>query len=256
VQLRFFGEINEFLAPDRREREFEYRSARAASVKNAIEAVGVPHTEIEAVIVNGEPVDFSYLVREGDRICVYPCSLEAGTPAPVVLRPVPSGRRRFVADSHLGGLARLLRMLGYDTLYSNAYHDSEVRRIARDEDRAVLTRDRDLLICRDVVHGCFVHALRPEEQLREVVSRLRLEVDARPFTRCLDCNEPLSSVDKAAVAERIPPNAAKYYDRFASCPACGRIYWEGSHWKRMNGMLESLLNPKIQETREGNAAHD
>lgn len=242
VRLRFYGALNEFLAPDRREREFEYRSARAASVKNAIEAVGVPHTEVEWVLVDGEPVDFSYLVREGDRICIYPDTKVVDAGAAVRLRPAPSTRLRFVADSHLGGLARLLRMLGFDTLYSNDYHDREVRRIAHEQDRVVLTRDRDLLMCRDVTHGCFVHALRPAEQIGEVVSRLRLLGKAQPFTRCLYCNAPLSPVEKAAVVHRIPPNAAKFYDRFASCPSCERIYWEGSHWKRMSGLLETLLS--------------
>jgi hypothetical protein len=171
--------------PDRRQREFYYWSARAASVKNAIEAVGVPHTEVESVLVNDEPVYFSYLVQEGDRICVHPGTETVQPGATARLRPAPSGRPRFVADSHLGGLARLLRMLGFDTLYSNDYHDSEVRRIARDENRVVLTRDRDLLMCRDVTQGCFVHALRPAEQIGEVVSRLQLMDDAQPFTRCL-----------------------------------------------------------------------
>ncbi len=241
ARFRFYEELNDFLAPERRKREFDYVCARAATVKNAIEALGVPHTEVELILVNGESVDFTCRIRDGDRVSVYPM-FEAMDIRPLLrVRPEPLRRMRFVADAHLGGLVRLLRMLGFDTLYSNDYHDEEVRRIATDGWRIVLTRDRELLKCRDVTHGCFVHALRPMDQFREVVSRLQLESDARPFTLCLHCNEPLQSVEKSAIVDRIPPDAAKFYDRFRTCRACERIYWEGSHWKRMRGWIDAVL---------------
>lgn len=242
--FRFYEELNDFLAPDRRKREFDYDCAQAATVKNAIEAVGIPHTEVELIIANGKSVDFSYRVSEGDRIAVYPM-FEALDIRPLLrVRPKPLRRLRFVADAHLGGLARMLRMLGFDTLYSNQYHDDEIREIAGHDARVVLTRDRELLKCADITHGCYVHAIRPMEQWKEVVSRLQLERDARPFTLCLHCNENLQEVDKEAVLEQLPENAAKYYQRFCTCPACKRIYWEGSHWKRMRGWLDELLAGK------------
>jgi len=242
VTFRFYEELNDFLAPACRKREFDYDCARAATVKNAIEAAGVPHTEVELIIVNGESVDFSYRVCEGDRISVYPV-FEAFDIRPLLrLRPEPKRRLRFVADAHLGGLARLLRMLGFDTLYSNHYRDEEVREIAAREARLVLTRDRELLKCRDITHGCYVHALRPIQQCREIVTRLQLERDARPFTLCLHCNEVLREIDKTEVIDRLPENVAKYYERFCTCPDCERIYWEGSHWKRMRAWLEGLLS--------------
>lgn len=240
--FRFYEELNDFLSPERRKVEFAYACARAATVKNAIEALGVPHTEIELILVSGDPVDFSYRIRDGDRISVYPV-FEALDVRPVVkLRPEPLRRLRFVADAHLGGLARFLRMLGFDTLYSNAYHDRAIREIAARESRIILTRDRDLLICRDVTHGCFVHERKPEQQLAEIVRRLQLERDARPFTLCLECNVPLQPVDKHAVTGRVPPRAAQFYDRFSLCPNCKGIFWEGSHWERMRAVLEKILN--------------
>lgn len=239
--FRFYEELNGFLSPDRRKREFNYDCARAATVKNAIEALGVPHTEVELIIANCESVDFSFRIREGDRIAVYPV-FEALDIRPLLrVRPEPLRRLRFVADAHLGGLARMLRMLGFDTLYSNQYHDDEVRQIATRDARIVLTRDRDLLKCSDVTHGCYVHALRSMDQWKEVVTRLQLERDARPFTLCLHCNETLHEVDKEAVLDQLPENAAKYYQRFCTCPACKGIFWEGSHWKRMRGWLDELL---------------
>jgi uncharacterized protein with PIN domain len=243
--FRFYEELNDFLSPARRKREFCYDCARAATVKNAIEAVGVPHTEVELIIVNGQSVDFSYRVSEGDRIAVYPV-FEALDIRPLLrVRPEPLRRLRFVADAHLGGLARMLRMLGFDTLYSNQYRDEEVRAIAVHDARVVLTRDRELLKCRDITHGCYVHALRPMEQWKEIVTRLQLERDAKPFTLCLHCNEALREIDKADVIDRLPENVVKYYQRFCTCPGCKRIYWEGSHWKRMRDWLDELPGGRI-----------
>lgn len=240
--FRFYEELNDFLVRDRRKSEFDYDCARAATVKNAIEALGIPHTEVELIVANGKSVDFSYRVSEGDRIAVYP-KFEALDIRPLLrVRPEPLRHLRFVADAHLGGLARMLRMLGFDTLYSNEYQDDEVRQIAAREARVVLTRDRELLKCSDITHGCYVHTLRPMDQWKEVVTRLQLERDARPFTLCLHCNETLQEVDKEAVLDQLPENAAKYYQRFCTCPACKRIFWEGSHWKRMRGWLDELLS--------------
>jgi uncharacterized protein with PIN domain/putative ubiquitin-RnfH superfamily antitoxin RatB of RatAB toxin-antitoxin module len=239
--FRFYEELNDFLARNRRKREFDYDCAQGATVKNAIEAVGVPHTEVELIIANGNSVDFSYKVRDGDRIAVYPM-FEAVDIRPLLrVRRQPLRRLRFIADAHLGGLARMLRMLGFDTLYSNAFHDDEIRRLSVRDARVVLTRDRELLKCADITHGCFVHALRPMDQWKEVVIRLQLERDARPFTLCMHCNTALQTIDKASVIDMLPENVAKYYQRFATCPGCKRIYWEGTHWKRMQGWLAELL---------------
>jgi len=156
------------------------------------------------------------------------------------VRPEPLRRLRFVADAHLGGLARMLRMLGFDTLYSNAYQDDDIRSISVSDSRVVLTRDRELLKCRDITHGCYVHALRPMDQWKEVVERLQLQRDARPFTLCLHCNEKLQMLDKESVLEKLPEKVIRHYDRFCTCPSCKRIYWEGSHWKRMHSWLDQL----------------
>jgi len=239
--FRFYAELNDFLPRERRQRAFGYRCARAATVKNAIEALGVPHTEVELILVNGASAPFTRPVRDGDRVSVYP-KFEAFDVAPLLrVREQPLRRLRFVADAHLGGLARMLRMLGFDTLFRNDYLDSEVRAVGIVEGRVVLTRDRELLKCRGITHGCFVHALRPQDQLREVVERLQLTGSARPFTLCLHCNLPLLPIDKDAIAERLPPRVAAVYDRFSWCEGCDRVYWEGSHWARMRELLDGVL---------------
>jgi uncharacterized protein with PIN domain/molybdopterin converting factor small subunit len=241
AEFRFYEELNEFLAPERRRRDFHYEFARAATVKNAIEALGVPHTEVELILVNGESVDFSQLLREGDRVAVFP-RFDAFDIRPLLrVRPEPLRVVRFVADAHLGGLARLLRMLGFDTLYSNELDDDDIVALANSEARVVLTRDRELLKRRDVSRGCYVHALKPKDQFKEVVERLQLAGSARPFTLCLHCNLPLRQAQKAEVLERLPPRIAQLYERFCLCDGCGRVYWEGSHWERMRGWLRRTV---------------
>jgi uncharacterized protein with PIN domain len=239
--FRFYEELNDFLPRERRKRDFDYRCARAATIKNAIEALGVPHTEVELILVNGQSVDLGYSVRDGDRISVYPKFETFDIRELLRVRDEPLRDIRFVADAHLGGLARLLRMLGFDTLYSNQITDGQIRAISRIEARVVLTRDRELLKCRTITHGCFVHALRPQEQLREVVERLQLTASAKLFTLCLHCNLPLIFIDKEAVADRLPPRVAAVYRQYSWCEGCDRIYWEGSHWQRMRQLLDRCV---------------
>ncbi len=238
--FRFYEELNDFLAPERRRREFERRCARAATVKHMIEALGVPHTEVELVLVNGESVGFDRMLRDGDRVAVYP-KFEAFDVTPLLrLRETPLRDIRFVADAHLGGLAHLLRLTGFDTLYHNRFDDGEIERIARAEQRIVLTRDRGLLKRRGITHGCCLRAQRSQAQLREVFDRLDLARSARPFTRCLKCNAPLHPADMGEVEARLPPAVRERYQRFSTCPQCGRVFWEGSHWQRMRALVDAL----------------
>ena len=225
ASFRFHGELCEFLARQNRDRLFAYRCARAANLKNAIEALGVPHTEVGTVRVNGQPATLQRTVRQDDLVEVFPRSAEMGSD------PI------FLADAHLGGLARFLRMLGFDTLHDNGFRDEAIRALAASESRIVLTRDRELLKCRDILRGCYVHALKPESQLREVAERYGLAARAQPFTLCLLCNRRLRPVAKAAVAHRLPPQVLEGQEEFSHCASCDRVYWPGSHYRRMREAL-------------------
>jgi uncharacterized protein with PIN domain len=236
--FRFYEELNDFLAPERRRRVFSARCARAATTKHMIEALGVPHTEVELILVNGESAGFDRLLRDGDRVAVYP-RFEALDITPLLrVRERPLRVSRFVADAHLGGLAHMLRMAGFDTLYRNDYRDREIANIAERENRIVLTRDRELLKYRGVTHGCYVHALKPAQQFREITDRLDLARSFKPFTVCLECNAPLHPVDKQDVLERLPASVRENHQRFTACDLCGRVFWEGSHWRRMQALLD------------------
>jgi uncharacterized protein with PIN domain len=238
AQFRFYAELNAFLAPRRRHGAFHHACARDASVKHMIEALGVPHTEVELVIVNGAPADPAQRIADGDVISVYPHFRTLAPDGPLGRPPAPA---RFIADAHLGHVARRLRMLGFDVLYRNSYSDAEVAQIACREQRIVLTRDRDLLIRRDVTLGCYVHATGAEQQLDEIVVRYDLASQIRTFSRCLNCNGLLRPVAKEAVRARLPDDSARHYERFFQCDGCGQVYWEGTHVLRMRQRIAELL---------------
>jgi len=249
--FRFYEELNDFIAPARRYRDFELSCSAGASLKHLIESVGVPHTEVELILRNGLSVDFAERLRQGDRVSVYP-TFESLDIAPLLrLRAQPLRQTRFVADAHLGGLARQLRMAGFDTLYDNHYDDAEIERIASSDGRIVLTRDRALLKRRSISHGCYVHALKPAEQLVEILARLDLTGRVKPLSLCLDCNAPLVPVAKSEIIDTLPANVRQHQERFSTCTACRRIFWEGGHWRRMQERLElALATAKMRQRME------
>jgi uncharacterized protein len=235
--FRFYAELNDFLPPERRFAAIEHGFLDAAPVKDMIESLGAPHTEIDLVLANGQSVDFSYIVQDGDRISVYPV-FEALDITPLIrLRPQPLRQSRFILDTHLGRLAGYLRMAGFDALYRNDSADAELARISRDERRILLTRDVGLLKRAMVTHGYFVRQTAVRRQFEEVMARFDLYRSVRPFTRCLRCNAGLAPVNKAEIAASLPPRTAGLYDDFLRCPACGRIYWKGGHYRRMRDFL-------------------
>lgn len=240
--FRFYARLNDFLPLDRRGLAFSCHCARAATTKHMIEALGVPHTEVALVLVNGQPAGLDWPVDHGDRVTVYPKFEQLDISGLTAIDPLPPGPLRFVADAHLGGLARLLRMAGFDTLYDNAYEDRPMAELANRERRILLTRDRALLMHRVVSHGCYVHALKPVEQLRELYARLDLAGHAQPFSLCMGCNRPLKAVRKQDVLHRLPDRVRQRHERILSCDGCDKLFWEGSHWQDMRALLETLTS--------------
>jgi len=239
--FRFYEELNDFLPAGRRRREFDCACPNGATVKHMIEALGVPHTEVELILLDGESVDFDRAILDGDRLAVYPMFERLDISPLLRVRASPLRVLRFVADAHLGGLAALLRMSGFDTLYENAFDDSEIAEISAHEGRIVLTRDRELLKRRIISHGCYLHTRKPREQLAELFERLDLARSARPFSRCLHCNHPLRELPTEQACARVPPRVAEWHTRFFSCDHCEQVFWEGSHWRSMRALLEPLL---------------
>ncbi|MDX5151618.1 MAG: Mut7-C RNAse domain-containing protein [Acidiferrobacterales bacterium] len=238
--FRFYEELNDFLPDSKRKVEFPHRFTRAGSVKDAIEALGVPHTEVDLILVNGESVDFAYQVKDGDRVSVYPV-FESIEMSPLVhLRPSPLRNPTFVLDTHLGRLAAYLRMFGFDSLYRNDYDDPELAQISSEQHRILLTRDRKLLMRKQVTRGYYVRERLPRMQLLEVLHRFDLFTSQQPFTRCMHCNGKIRKIDKRFIENRLQPRTRAYYSEFWQCGECGNLYWKGSHYQRMERLISSM----------------
>jgi len=245
--FRFYAELNDFLPPERRQTPIPYEFSGSPAVKDAIEALGVPHVEVDLIVVNGQSVDFTYRLQEEDRVAVYPV-WEGLDISPVVrLRERPLRRPAFVTDVHLGKLARLLRLLGLDTLRSSGFSDEELVAIAAQERRILLTRDRQLLKRRAVLQGYWVRSVNPVAQAQEVVGRFDLHNQVQPFTRCLSCNGLLQAVDKAEVLHQVPPRVARWREDYYRCTSCGKLYWQGTHFPRLEASVAAILGPRRRE---------
>jgi hypothetical protein len=239
--FRFYEELNDFLGPERRKRAFEHGFEGRPAIKDTIEALGVPHTEIDLILVDGEPVGFAHRLLGGERVAVYPTFESIDIGSINRLRPHPLRVPRFVLDTHLGKLARLLRLLGFDTLWAADADDPELARLACEQERILLTRDRGLLKRSIVTRGYCPRSSDPAQQAREVVRRFDLAPAARPFTRCLRCNGTLEPASAASVREAVPPRVRQRTDRYCRCAACGRVYWEGSHTAALRQRVASLI---------------
>lgn len=238
--VRFYAELNDFLPPSRKGQTSGYAFDVSGSVKDMIESMGVPHTEVDLILANGEPVDFAYLVQDGDRISVYPTFQSLDISPVLRLRPQPLREMRFIADGHLGRLAAYLRMLGFDTLYRSDSRDEELAKVSAAERRILLTRDRGLLMRNIVTRGYCLRETDPARQLVEVLQCFDLIPLIAPFQRCIHCNTLLRPVAKESVVDRLLPETKQYYDEFFLCPACDRIYWKGSHYRRMRRFIDSV----------------
>jgi uncharacterized protein with PIN domain len=252
VEFRFYAELNRFLSPSHRQCSFGYPLSRDATVKHMIEVLGVPHTEVGLILADGESVDFSFRLHEGMRVSVYPYFSTLDITDLTRVRVAPPREVKFIADAHLGQLAKNLRMLGFDVVYRNDYSDAEIARIAVAEERIVLTRDRDLLIRKEIVRGCYLHSVASDCQVVEVVARFDLNDCACALSRCLNCNGLLRHVEKDEVADRVPYHSHRIYDRFLECDACARVYWEGSHVTRMRQRIADML--ELCQARYGGGA--
>jgi uncharacterized protein len=241
VSVRFYGELNDFLPAAHRQATLVCGLESSASVKDLVEALGVPHPEIDLLVVNGRTVDFACRVRDGDRVAAYPPFRALDLDADARLGPPAQIEPRFVADVHLGRLAAYLRLAGLDTVYRNDYRDDEIVATSASEDRTLLTRDVGVLKHRMVTRGYFVRETRPARQLVEVLRRFDLVTRARPFTRCLRCNGRLQAVPKDEVEHLLPPRTREHYREFSRCPACDRIYWQGSHYTQMKLFLDKAF---------------
>ncbi len=238
--FRFYEELNDFLPEARRKQTFPYDFVGTPSVKDTLEAIGLPHTEIDVILVDGESVGFEYRLQGGERVAVYPV-FEAFDITPLIrLRPKPLRNTRFVVDVHLGKLAQKLRLLGFDSVFRNDLTDHEIVACALQERRIILTRDKGILKYNAVTHGYWVRQTDPHAQVREVVRRLQLEHSFQPLTRCSQCNGLMHPIEKTLLHGRVPPYTLQTVDTFMECSGCQKIYWRGSHYDHICALIAEL----------------
>jgi uncharacterized protein len=241
ANFTFHGDLNDFLAHKRRNQTFEHSFEGRGVLKDVIEALGVPHTEILALYAGERPVDFSYTIEPDDRLQVYGFDATLPTGEILPLRSPYQGEPRFVLDTHLGQLAVYLRMLGFDTLYRNDYADDHLARISDSEGRILLTRDKGLLKRSLVVYGYYVRETNPQRQIAEITGRYDLLNAIAPLRRCIRCNGLLQTVNKADIADRLEDNTRQFYNDFSMCPSCDQIYWKGTHYESMVAFIAQVL---------------
>jgi uncharacterized protein with PIN domain len=241
IYVRFYANLNDFLPLEKRQNCFVHLLKEPAAIKDTIEALGVPHPEVALILVNGESVDFSYLVQDGDRITVYPQFTHLAIDSLSQVQLPPLAPIRFILDTHLGKLATYLRLLGFDTLYQNNYQDQELAELSSQTRRVLLTRDRGLLKRSIVTYGYCVRQQDPEQQVLEVLQRFDLFDKIAPLQRCLRCNGLLISVAKETICDRLPPRTQQHYDEFAVCQNCDNLYWQGSHYQRLQQFVDRIV---------------
>ena len=239
--FRFYEELNDFLPKTKRKIRFEHNFLARTSIKDMIESLGIPHTEVDLILVDGKSIDFSYVVKDRDDISVFPVFESFDISDIQHLRVKPLRDKKFVLDVHLGTLARYLRMTGFDTKYKNNYNDDEIVDVSLSEKRTILTRDRGILKRNEVTHGYWIRNQNPELQLKEVTERFGLKNQIKEFERCLECNTKLEKIDKEVISERLPLKVKKKQNNFWYCKNCDKVYWRGTHFEKMKEIINRLL---------------
>jgi hypothetical protein len=242
--FRFYEELNDFLPIEKRKRDFLVSFPQGSTVKDVVVSLGVPDGEIDMILVNGESADFSSSLQGGERISVYPV-FESFDIRPIRnLGSEPLRQLRFVADMHLGRLAMYLRLFGFDTLYYNDPSPGDLIDISARQARVLLTRSTRLLRHKFVTRGILVRETDPRMQLKSIFERLDLHAEARPFSRCLCCNGLVKPISKKEVAHELPPRVKAGYQTFFLCSSCNRVYWKGTHFRRMSRFVEEVLSKR------------
>lgn len=244
IRIRCYGELNDFLPTDRRQRDFTLSVKTPVTVAEVIESLGIPLAEVDLVMVNSQPVERSRRLCENDYISVYPTFETFDISSLKTAQKEPLRITRFILDAHLGKLAKYLRMLGFDTLYRNDFGDQEIIEIAKEQNRIILSRDKLLLKSPEITHGYYVRATEKHHQLTEIVERFDLYSQFRSFTRCMTCNAVLKSKDKESIRNLVDPDTYKCFDEFFYCPDCAKVFWKGSHFARMERLILDIINDK------------
>lgn len=218
--FRFYEELNDFLPGHRKKTDFEAEFNGKRSIKDIIEEIGVPHTEVDLVLINGKPADYNYIFQDGDRASVYPVFESFNIKNVTLLRRIPLRRIQFIADIHLKDMVKPMRMLGFDIDFNPSYTTQDIIRISEQENRIILTTRKGLITSTSVTHGMLIHSGTSMEQIKYVIASLDLKDRIKPFSRCLRCNSLLDSEFTGKSLNRITSETKSVREGDILCKSC------------------------------------
>jgi uncharacterized protein with PIN domain len=240
--FRFYEELNDFLPKHRRKTDFQVNFKGRRSIKDMIEALGVPHPEIDLILVNGKSVDFACILQDGDRVSVYPVFESLNIENVSRLRKIPLRRTKFIADIDLADIVKYMRALGFDVCFDSSLSARKIVEVSKRENRIILTKSRKLLKFKEVTHAIFIRSETTEQQIKRIIDFLDIKDSIKPFSRCLRCNSLVKSVPKESIADRIPLKTKAFCDQYTYCKSCDKIYWNGTHFINMNKTIADILS--------------
>jgi len=243
ITIRFYEELNDYLKTSIRKQDLFIDVEKNLPVGALIESLGPPCSAVDLILVNGQSANFDYVLQDNDRISVYPVFERLNITSVSLLENSPLRKLRFICDDHLGRLAKFLRMLGFDTLYEDDYDDSIIIRLSKTHHRILLTRDKKLLLNKQITRRYLVNQTEPAKQVREVVEFFDLKNSITPMSRCLECNGVVQSVSREVVKNRVDKNIFEINNEFTECTECRKLFWRGSHYDSMMKWIEKIKKP-------------
>ena len=239
ISITFDSVLDFFLAEPHQGRNLAYPLTRSASVKDIIESLGVPHTEVGRICFNNREIDFAFVPDMPGNLHVHSIDPPFDVLTPSLLRPEPLDRIWFIADVNVLKLGRLLILLGFDVAFSSSFTDEQIADLSESESRIVLTRDTTLLKRKKIMFARRIRSNLPYDQVVEVMDFFGLRDQTAFFSRCTQCNQPLAKVPKTDILHRLEPKTQKYFFDFFQCPECQKIFWKGSHYDAMKETFTS-----------------
>ncbi len=241
VHLRFYEELNRYLPKEKRKRQFDYHITKAVTIQEVLNDLGVPSSEIDLLLVNGESAGLDFVLHGNEHVSVYPRFERFNINDLTKIREKPLRELKFICDSHLGKLSKYLRMLGFDTLFANQNSIDQIIELSLSQNRIILSRNHRLVKHRLVTRSLWVRSFDPLEQIRDVVFQLDLQNSISPLTRCIVCNGRLEKIGKDKIQNRLEEETANNFNDFYICRQCGKIYWKGSHYNNMLTLIETQI---------------